>query len=283
VTDTPRAAITPKPIWSWAWLAPIAAIVVVIVLAVQASQERGPAIEITFRDAAGLDAGDSLRHRGIVVGTIERVRLDDSLANVLVRVRLRPEARGLAVQGSKFWIVRPELSLQQVSGLDTLLSSNYIAVAPGAGEPMRRFAGLDTAPSGPGEGSLVIRLLAERRGSLTVGSPVFYRDIRVGAVRAINLARDSRHVELDAAIEKRYAPLVRDNSEFWNASGISAEFGLLGGLTLRTDSLETVITGGISFATPTAPGNTVVDGHEFELSADPDKAWLRWEPAIELD
>ena len=283
MTEPPRATVSPKPIWSWAWLAPIAAIIVVAVLAVQASRERGPAIEIAFRDAVGLDAGDPMRHRGIVVGTVERVRLDESLANVLVRVRLRPEARGLAVQGSKFWIVRPELSLQQVSGLDTLLGANYMAVSPGAGEPMRRFAGLDTAPAGPGEGSLVIRLLADRRGSLTVGSPVFYRDIRVGAVRSINLATDARHVELDAAIEKRYAPLVRDNSEFWNASGISAEFGLLGGLTLRTDSLETVISGGISFATPTAPGNTVVDGHEFNLTPDPDKSWLRWEPVINLD
>ena len=271
--------------WSWAWLIPAVALVVIVTVTVQSFSRRGAVIYISFADAQGLTAESAVRHRGLQVGTVESVTLGSSMTNVVARVRLEPEAAALAVEGSRFWIVRPEISLQRVSGLDTLLGPQYLAVAPGGGEQKRRvFDGLDRAPSfvPVDDGMLRVVVLGERRGSITPGTPVTYRDIRVGAVLAVALSGDSTRVEITLGIEDRYAALVRSNTRFWNASGISADFGL-GGLTLRADSLESVITGGVGFATPNKPGDPVADGHSFELASEPNGDWLRWDPEIELE
>jgi paraquat-inducible protein B len=281
----PDANIVKRPLaWSWAWVIPVVVLVMIVTITVQSYARRGPVIFISFADAQGLSAGSTLRHRGLQVGTVEEVTLGGSLTTVVAKVRLEPEAASLAVEGSSFWIVRPEISLQRVSGLDTLLGPQYIAVSPGEGERRRVFDGLARAPSIAAEedGLLRVVVLGERRGSITAGTPVLFRDIQVGEVRGVALAGDATRVEVTLGIEDRYAPLVRDNTRFWNASGISADFGF-GGLTLRADSLESVITGGVAFATPNKPGELVEDGHVFVLESEIKADWLRWDPAIELE
>lgn len=282
----PDATIVKSPVaWSWAWLIPAAALVVIVTMTVQSFSRRGPVIYISFADAQGLTTESAVRHRGLQVGTVESMTLGNSMTSVVARVRLEPEAAALAVEGSRFWIVRPEISLRRVSGLDTLLGPQYIAVSPGAGRRKQHvFDGLERGPSFvPDEdGMLRVIVLAERRGSITPGTPVTYRDIKVGAVRAVTLTADATRVEITLGIEDRYAPLVRENTRFWNASGFSADFGL-GGLSLRADSLEAVITGAVGFATPNKPGEPVEDGHRFELAGEPNRDWLRWDPEIPLE
>jgi paraquat-inducible protein B len=184
-------------------------------------------------------------------------------------------------------VVRPELSLTRVSGLETILGPRYIAVRPGPAEApvARRFEGLEapTVPDDPSTDALTLRLTAERRGSLAPGSPVLYRDIRVGDVREIRLAGDATHVEVRVSIEPRYAPLVRDDSRFWIQSGVGVDWGLFSGLSLRADSLDALLRPGVAFATPSRPGDRVGDDHAFALESEPDEDWLDWRPSIPLD
>ncbi|MCC6908817.1 MAG: MCE family protein [Phycisphaerales bacterium] len=285
----PEARIVPRRAWgSWAWLAPAIALVAVAALAYQAIRERGLPIQITFANGRGISANDPVNCRGVQVGVVERVRLDGDLQGVIVSVRLFPDSEPLAAEGTQYWIVRPEVSLKGVTGLDALLGPRYIEVAPAeVGSPRKtRFEGLESPPP-IGKllpGTLEIVLQATRRGSVTIGAPVTYRDMRVGRVIDVRLSPDSTRVEVLAAIEPAFVPLVRDNSQFWNASGVGVDFGLFGGLTLRADSLESILTGGVAFATPDKKtGDPVHNGHVFELAAKAEDEWLTWEPSIALD
>ncbi len=284
----PTALLAPaRRWWSWAWLVPVMAVVVAGVLFVQAGKERGPRIEVRFRDGQGVKIGDALQFRGVQVGQVRDVTLADDLSAVVVTIELHRGAVGLAREGARYWIVRPEVSVTRVSGLDTLLGPRYVAVEPGddAGESevafKRTFDGLDRAPAdaAPVDG-LIITLRAAHRGSVDVGSPVTYRGLRVGAVRSLVLAPDGRHVEIHAAIESSHAHFVRTNSRFWDAGGIGVDFGLVSGLTMQARSLETVLSGGIAFATPTRPGERIAPGHTFQLELKPESSWLDWQPDL---
>jgi paraquat-inducible protein B len=116
-------------------------------------------------------------------------------------------------------------------------------------------------------------------GSLKKGDPVYYRQIRVGEVGDHELTADAKTVRSRLRIEPRYATLVRSNSRFWNVSGIGVHFGL-GGLDIRTGSLETLLAGGVAFATPDEPGPKVEAGTVFPLHPKAEEEWERWSPLL---
>jgi len=284
--DVPVARVerAPRRV-SWAWVVPIVAIVlVVIAVVVQVSRARGVRVEITFNDAAGLEPGADLVHRGIRVGIVRAVELTPDLTSVRVEAELAPHASALASEGTQFWIVRPEVSLQRVQGLETLLGPRYVAVRPGGVDAPRasRFVGLDQPPPAPGAPGLQLVLRAERAGSLAPGSPIFYRGMRVGSVSAVRLASDSASVEVAGVVEAPYDRLVRANTRFWLSGGVGVDFGLFRGLTVEAESLERLIEGSVSFATPNRPAERVGDGHEFDLASQVDEDWVKWSPTIPL-
>lgn len=283
-TPAPEARIVPERRWSWAWLVPIAIVGVLLALAVQASRERPIPITIRFEDGAGLMPGDPVACRGVRVGEVSAVRLSRDAKSVVVFIALSRDAAPVAVEGTRFWVVRPEVSLRGVSGLDALFGPRSIAAEPGPPDARRRIAfdGLERAPrlTPPSDGSLVLSLRAQRRGSLAPGSTVTYRDVEVGQVLHVALADDAAAVDVSVAIEPPYAPLVRANSRFYSTSGIRADWGLFSGLDVRADSLESVVAGGVGFATPNRPGDRVASGHTFDLAATPEDDWLRWAPEI---
>lgn len=282
----PAARIARARRWSWAWLLPLTVLAALITLGVQASAERPIPLTVRFPEGNGLRTGDPVACRGVQVGEVRDVQLSPDARSVVVEIALDRSASSIAVEGTRLWVVRPEVSLRRVSGLDALFGPRSIAIEPGPLTAPRRtqFDGLDEAPPlpDPTDGSLLLVLRAQRRGSLAPGSPVTYRDVQIGQVLAYQLASDATAAELTVAIEPTYAQLVRENSRFFNTSGITADWGIFKGLDVRTDSLESVVTGGIGLATPNKPAARVGAGHTFELAPYPDSDWLEWEPEIPL-
>lgn len=284
--NIPTANIRPRRL-SLTWLVPLAAIALIAaMLYLDLAKDRGPTITIRFTDAAGIKQGDAIVHRGLSVGVIRELRLTDDMTGVLATADLAKHAALLAVEGTEFWIVRPELSLERVAGLETLLGPQYIAARPGPPDAAKRtrFTGLDAAPAiaAPADGSLRITLQADRLGSLTPGAPVLYREIRVGSVRSAQLTDDATSVRIAIDIDPPYAPLVRANTRFWRSGGVGFDFGLFTGLSVRADSLTSAISSAISLATPNRPAETPTPDRIFDLADTPDSDWLAWSPTIEL-
>jgi paraquat-inducible protein B len=271
------------------WIVPLIALLLGGWLIFSAVREHGPEITIEFGDGTGVEAGKTqLKHKGSTVGTVSSVDMKPDLSGVMVRLQLQKSAAALARRDSRFWIVRPEIGLSGISGLDTLLTGVQIAVRPGEGELANHFKGLEKAP--PPEPSRQGRsffLQSDRLGSLNPGSPVFYREVKVGEVEASRLSDDATSVLVRFRVESAYADLVRTNSRFWNAGGFSFKLGLFGA-ELKNTSLESLVSGGIAFATPessdknaslapVAKADTV-----FKLETEPDKDWLNWRPRIPI-
>ncbi len=241
-------------------------------------------VEITvhFQNGYGLAAGVVAKHRGIVIGEVTSVELDSKFHGVAVRVRLTGQATGLARAGSQFWVERPRLSLAEIRGLETLVGGRYLAVLPGPidAEARRSFVGLESAPAGElPAGGLEILLQGSAKHGLEPGTPVMYRGHQVGQIVSVGLAHDSASVDARVFIQPDYRNLIRDNTRFWSNSGLHVRFGL-SGVELGTDTLANLAQGGVTFATPTKPGELVTTGHRFSIADKADSDWLAWVPRI---
>jgi len=250
------------------------------------SAQAGIPITIRFPTGEGLTSGQSkIKFKGVTAGFVDRIRVLPDLSGVSVHAVMDPRAEPLLVADSRFWLVTPKVDITGVSGLETLAGGAYIAVEPGKGATQRAFVAVDApAPAAKTPRQLQILLTADRRGSLKAGSPVYYRQVKVGEVTGAALAKTADTVYITCAIEKKYASLVRENSRFWNVSGVGVDFGLFRGGQIKTESLESILAGGVAFATPDEDqmGAKAKNGALFPLYDAPEDAWLAWRPKIPL-
>jgi len=253
MTDLPQAKTRPASNWSAIWILPLIALMIGAWLAWQAYSERGIQIEVVFDSAEGIEVGKtSVLHKGMTIGIVRGLRLEeDGRRQVVVAdIEMHKDVEGYLRSGTRFWLVKPSVTLAGITGLETLVSGNYIGISPAGGEETRRFAALaEEPPMSDSRIGLHLTLKADRLGSLNRGSPVFYRQIQVGQVKNYVLAEDDSTVEVQLFILPEYAHLVRKHTRFWNASGITVDAGL-GGVKFRTESLASIVAGGIAFATP---------------------------------
>ncbi len=248
-----HADMRPRRWFSWIWIAPLAAAAVVAWLAARGLEERGPLVTITFNEAEGLQAGETkVRHKDVDIGTVEKVYLTKDMQHVMVQARMRRSVSEHLNEGSRFWIVRPRVGLEGISGLSTLVSGAYIEMYPGEGAEEHNFVGLDDPPTlqpdAPGH-SFTLR--AANLGSIAEGSPVSYRGIPVGQVEGFALDPSSTQVEIYAFVRAPYEHLVHPESRFWNSGGVDVSIDTKG-LRFRAESWQQLLSGGVTFDTPDA-------------------------------
>jgi len=267
------------------WFVTAACLFIAAGLVIYSLITTGLNITIRFDNGHGIQPGDAVRFRGIDIGKVLTVELNEQLDVVTVRAVLNPASAGLARQSSQFWIERPLLSATEVRGLDTLVGGRFMGIAPGPLDGPRQvdFDGLDSAPSGEvPEGSLEIVLEANERGGLQRGAPVLYRGLKIGHIVSVALSVDAATVEARTLILPAFKQLVRGNTVFWETSGIDLSVGL-SGLRLSVDTLSTIVLGGVSMATPDTPGQLVTTGHRFSVQENvDDEKMLRWKPLIQI-
>ncbi|MCH8209886.1 MAG: MCE family protein, partial [Planctomycetes bacterium] len=205
----PQAVLKPQRRLSPAMLVPVAALLFAGWLGYTAWVSRGYIITVQLDQGHGIKTGHEVRYRGITVGEVRKVKLAEGFDGVIVTVSLATQADQLAHSGSRFWVVRPQLGLEGVQGLETLMGPRYLAVAPGLGALQRHFIGLNEPPvvETIEPGDLEIVLQATKRGGLRRGAPVTYRQVPVGAVLSVGLASDGGAVEARVHIGKAYAQL----------------------------------------------------------------------------
>ncbi|MDH2927070.1 PqiB family protein [Lonepinella koalarum] len=233
------------------WLLPIIALIIGASLFFQIIKEQGETVRITFTSGDGLVANKTqIRYQGLQIGLVKKVNFTDDLKLVKVEASIYPEAKTVLRANTKFWLVQPNASLAGISGLDTLISGNYITLQPGDGDYKYDF----TAENGSqivqlAEGDLLIHLLSDDLGSISQGASIFYKKMPVGKVLDYRFTKDQKQVEINVAIEKQYAHLIKKDSRFWNISGIRANMDL-SGISLNIDSLQAVVRGAITFDSP---------------------------------
>ncbi|NLY64161.1 MAG: MCE family protein [Alcaligenaceae bacterium] len=241
---------------SWIWLVPFLAALIGISLLVRDYMNQGPEATIVFKTAEGLEVGKTqVRFKDVVIGHVTKIGLTEDRHQVRVTVNLSKESEFLMQEGTRFWVVKPRLGVSGVSGLGTLLSGSYIGVDTPDDQSeeivyTNDFIGLEVPPeissNRPGKKFV---LSAQNLGSLDIGSPVYYRKLPVGQVINYQLSKDGRAVNILIFIDSPYDEFVTENSRFWNASGLDFSLGA-SGLNLKTQSMVSMLSGGIAFAQP---------------------------------
>ncbi len=258
------------------WVIPLLATLIGLALILKPMLDYGPSITISFKTAEGIEPSDTkVKYKNVDIGAVKRVQVSEDLSHVLVDVELSKQAKNFAVADTQFWVVRPRIAANGVSGLSTIVSGAYIGVDAGTSkQASHQFVGLETPPiiTDEKKGRQFV-LHSDSLGSLDIGSPVFYRRVPVGQVTTYTLDGDGEGVTLRIFINAPYDKYVNVASSFWHASGVDVRLDQHG-LKLNTQSLATLMTGGIAFATPPtslarqrAPNNAT-----FRLSANANDA-----------
>ena len=272
--NLPDPIIEPRSRWvpSLVWVIPLIAALIGIALVVKSVAGRGPTITISFNSAEGLETGKTkLKYKDVDVGTVKEITLSKDHSRVLVEVQLTKAAEDFAVKDTRFWVVRPRVAASGVTGLGTLLSGAYIGVDAGkSAEDESHFVGLESPPAVTGDQKgHQFTLRGESLGSIDIGSPIYYRRVQVGQVAGFSLDKDGTGVTMQVFVNAPYDQYIGTNTRWWHASGVDLRLDA-SGFKLNTQSLATVVLGGLAFQTPPnqQPGPQAPNYMTFRLGAD---------------
>lgn len=248
-TDLHKARSGKQSRFSPIWIVPIVALLIGLWLIYDNYTRIGPRITLTMANAEGIEAGKTMiKTRNVDIGQVEQVRLSDDLTHTLIIARINPEAEPMLVEDTRFWVVKPRIGREGISGLNTVLSGAFIQLQPGTSDiSEREFAVLEQPPiSTLGAKGLRIRLISQLGNSLRVGDPVTYQGFNVGRVESAEFDSERREMRHQLFIESPYDVLVTESTRFWSASGVDLKLDSEG-FKVNIASLEALLGGGVTF------------------------------------
>jgi len=247
--STPKVSKQTGP--SIVWLIPLLTVLVGGWLIVKTVSEQGPEVTISFKTAEGIEAGKTrIKYKNVDIGTVKYIQFAEDFSHVIVTASFNQGTESFFRRNTRFWVVKPQLSVRGASGLDTLISGAYIEIEPGKGAEQLHFVGLEKQPvvTADEAGKKVV-LITEKLRSIDTGSPIYYQGLLAGEVLGYELGNDRQSIYIHAFIREPYDSLIKGNTRFWNVSGMDISLNTEG-LNVRTESLQSLFLGGIAFETP---------------------------------
>lgn len=258
--------------WSPVWIFPIVTALIGAWILFYHYSHQGPEVVLITTNAEGIEGGKTtIKSRSVDVGIVETAVLSDDLHHVRITARLNSGMEKLLRQDSVFWVVKPQIGRDGVSGLGTLLSGAYIELQPGStGEHLEQYSLLDSPPLAPPDAKGIrITLDSKKAGQLNPGDPVLFRGYRVGSVETSKFDVAKRMINYQLFIAAPNDKLITNNVRFWKDSGIAVDFSSQG-MSIQMGSLTTLFSGGVSFDVPEGLewGTPVESGADYQLFDD---------------
>ncbi len=250
------------------WLIPLITLLVGGWLIVKTLSELGPQATISFKTAEGIEIGKTkVKYKNVDIGIVEKIKFSDDFSNVILTVEFSQGSEKFLRRNTRFWVVKPQLSLRGATGLSTLISGAYIEIEPGPGAAQLHFIGLEKQPvvKSDEQGKEIV-LVTQNLGSIDIGSPIYYQGLIAGEILGHELGNDRKSIYVHAFIKDPFDQLIRGNTNFWNISGINVSMGA-DGLKVQTESVRSMMFGGIAFETPETleQATTDIDNLVFTL------------------
>ncbi|AEY01846.1 hypothetical protein GU3_10450 [Oceanimonas sp. GK1] len=276
MSDTSRAERKRQRSLSPIWIVPLVAVLIGVWMIYDNLSKLGPSITLVMDNAEGIEAGKTLiKTRNVEVGRVETVRLSEDLQHALITARMSPQAEDMLNEDTRFWVVKPRIGREGISGLNTVLSGAYIQLLPGSSElSKRRFQVLEQPPVAPPDApGLRINLISQVGNAVTTGDPVSYQGYTVGRVEHSEFDPEKREMQLRLYIQSPYDVLVTTTTRFWTSSGIDMRLDSQG-FRVNIGSLESLVGGGVTFGVPenTAMGHKAKANATYVLFADEESA-----------
>ncbi|MFT2112702.1 intermembrane transport protein PqiB [Marinomonas sp. 2405UD68-3] len=257
------------------WLVPLVALIVAGWMLYQNWSSQGPIITLVAANAEGLEAGQTkLKARNVDVGKVIDIRLSSDYDKAIIKVRMNQDTQKMLKQDAKFWVVKPRIGKEGVSGLSTLMSGAYIDMSPGdEGEESDEFVLLSQPPLSTKAEGIHLHLRSGDASKLDIGTLVHFRGYEVGYVEEVDFDTVTGAINYRIVVKPPYDALVNDAVQFWITPGLSFKSSVQG-FEVKLDSLETFLSGGISFGLgkDRAAGNNVKDLTTFRLFPSKEEA-----------
>ena len=233
------------------WVIPLVTLLIGGWLIVKTLSEKGPTATISFKTAEGIEVDKTkVKYKNVDIGVVEKIEFSDDFSHTILTVDFIQGSEKFLRRSTRFWVVKPQLSMRGASGLGTLISGAYIEIEPGAGASQLHFVGLEKQPVVKSdELGKKITLVTQKLGSIDTGSPIYYQGLRAGEVLGYELGNDRKSTFVYAFIKDPFDQLIHGNTNFWNVSGINVSMGA-DGFKVQTESIQSMMFGGIAFETP---------------------------------
>lgn len=259
------------------WIVPVVALIIALWLAWQYYAKLGPQIRITFPKNEGLRAGQSqIKYKDVPIGKVTKIELSEDGKGVIVYARMEKMASEYLNKTTKFWIVKPEVGVTGVSGLETLLSGTYINMyAQKGSQSKEQFHGLAHPFRKNTEGEYVT-LRAPEAYNVIKGTPLYFRDIEVGEVESVAIDKRGESVAFAVFVRQAYLPYIHKDSKFWVMSTLDVDISS-GGIDFNLAPFTHLIRSGIAFSSSgiddhdTVPENFTFYLYKNALSAHENK------------
>ena len=122
-----QAVVKKKKGISFIWILPIIAALIGAWLLYKGIVEAPIEVVINFESGEGISADKTkVLYKGIQMGMVSAVALSKDHETVDVTVEFAQEDKKALKDTTKFWLVKPRLSLQGVSGLGTVLGGTIL-------------------------------------------------------------------------------------------------------------------------------------------------------------
>ena len=233
------------------WIIPLVTLLVGGWLIVKTLSEQGPRATISFKTAEGIEVGKTrIKYKNVDIGVVEKIKFSNDFSNIILTVDFMEGSEKFLRRSTRFWVVKPQLSLRGATGLSTIISGAYIEIEPGTGAPKLHFIGLEKQPVVKSdEQGKKITLVTQKLGSVDTGSPIYYQGLLAGEVLGYELGNDRKSTYVHTFIKDPFDQLIRGNTNFWNVSGINVSMGA-DGFKVQTESIQSMLFGGIAFESP---------------------------------
>lgn len=254
------------------WIVPIVALLLGAWMLYQNLSSLGPTITLTLETAEGIEAGKTLiKTRNVEMGKIEKVSLSKDLKHAVLIARMNPQADDMLNKDTQFWVVKPRIGLEGVSGLGTVLSGAYIQLSLGnSTDKQDEFTVLENPPITSADAlGLRINLTSHMGSSVRIGDPISYQGFTVGRVEDSRFDPEQREMHHRLFIQSPYEMLVTTNTRFWISSGLDISLDSQG-FSVNMTSLESLVSGGITFgvASNSLAGSQAKEDTEYVLFND---------------
>ncbi len=251
MSDEPQvnAEITAQKQLSAIWIIPILALAMGLWMLFQYVNSTGPKITLILPTADGLEVGKTqIKALNVNVGVITEIKLSEDYDHIVATAQMSKDADRMLREDTLFWVVKPRIGREGISGLDTLLSGAYIQLQPGtASSAQDHFKVMDLPPIAPPDAKgLRLVLTNKEAGKLNVGDPVMYEGFTVGRVESAQFDVESKKAQYQLFIFAPYDKLVNTRSFFWLNSGINLQLNAEG-LEFSLGSIESLLKGGVTF------------------------------------
>ena len=110
--------------------------------------------------------------------------------------------------------------------------------------------------------------------AVSEGSPVYYKNVKVGEITGIYLDTKRDKIVLAAYIEKKFQGFIRNTTRFYLTSGVKIRGSIRTGLDIQTPPLAAIMMGSVEFMNPeeTRTGKKIKSGQVFRLYEDREEA-----------